>query len=115
VPTKVRAGLAHVVLLSDRGPVRFTGTSDDLVPQPQSSSVTALPAPGSSAPPRTVTRLAIDGGGGRARHEPRAVPRPASRLGYSPHVVLNNEQEYERYYYDACCQHYLVGMARHRG
>jgi trehalose 6-phosphate synthase len=102
VPTKARAGLAHVVLLSDRGPVRFTGTSDDLVPQPQSSSVTALlhRIVGTAAYPVTWLSPSTAAADGHAMSR-GLFHDLASRLGYSPHVVLINEQEYERYYYDA--------------
>lgn len=92
----------HVVLLSDRGPVRFTSCSSQLVPERQSSSVTALlhgvagviasavtwVAPSTSAADAQAMRLGLF-------HD------LAPGLGYLPDAVFVHEQEYERYYYDA--------------
>lgn len=92
----------HVVLLSDRGPVRFTSCSSQLVPERQSSSVTALlhgvagviappviwVAPSTSAADAQAMRLGLFRG-------------LAPRLGYLPDVVPVHEQEYARYYDDA--------------
>jgi trehalose 6-phosphate synthase len=92
----------HVVLLSDRGPVRFTRGLNQLIPERQSSSVTALlhgvigvtgfpvtwVAPSTSAADAQAMRLGL-------------FRDLAPGLGYLPDVVVVHEQEYERYYYDA--------------
>jgi trehalose 6-phosphate synthase len=101
-PGDLQVGPAHVVLLSDRGPVRFTGNSHDLVPQPQSGSVTALLHRIASAAKYPVTWLSPSTSAADGHAMRRGLFHDlASRFGYSPQVVLIDEQEYERYYYDA--------------
>ena len=92
----------HVVLLSDRGPVRFTSRSGQLVLERQSSSVTALLHGVAGVIASPVTWVTPSTSAADAKAMRLGLFRDlTSRLGYSPDVVLIHEQEYERYYYDA--------------
>ncbi len=89
----------HVVLLSDRGPVRFTS---QLVPERQSSSVTALLHGVAGATTSPVTWVAPSTSADDTQAMRLGLFRDlAPRLGYLPDVVFVHEQDYERYYYDA--------------
>jgi trehalose 6-phosphate synthase len=92
----------QVVLLSDRGPVRFTSAGDGVVPERQSGSVTVLldgiaatasyPVVWLSPSTSTADDLAMRSG---------LFDRLSARLGYSAQVVLVDEQDYRGYYFDA--------------
>jgi trehalose 6-phosphate synthase len=94
--------LEHVVLLSDRGPVRFISGSSQLVPERQSSSVTALLHGVASVIASPVTWVTPSTSAADAQAMRLGLFRDlAPCLGYSPDVVPVHEQEYERYYDDA--------------
>src|SRR5690349_21154566 len=78
--------LEHVVLLSDRGPIRF---SDDLVPQRQSSSVTALLDKTAHLASFPVTWVSPSTARADARARRLGLFRGLSEeLAYQPDVVL---------------------------
>ncbi|MGH3868160.1 MAG: trehalose-6-phosphate synthase [Pseudonocardiaceae bacterium] len=92
----------HVVLLSDRGPVRFASGPSQLVPERQSSSVTALLHGVASAIAFPVTWVAPSTSAADEQAIQLGLFRDlAPRLGYSPDVVIVHEWEYARYYDDA--------------
>lgn len=92
----------HVVLLSDRGPVRFASGPSQLVPERQSSSVTALLHRVASAIAFPVTWVAPSTSATDAQALRLGLFRDlAPSLGYAPDVVVVHEQEYARYYDDA--------------
>ncbi|MGB3438281.1 MAG: trehalose-6-phosphate synthase [Actinophytocola sp.] len=91
----------HVVLVSDRGPVRFAGQIEDPVPEFCSGSVTALLHRVAGAAGYPVAWLAPS----TSATDGHAMRRGlfgdlAGQLGYSPQVVLIDKQEYDRYYLD---------------
>jgi trehalose 6-phosphate synthase len=89
---------AHVVLLSDRGPIRF---SEDLIPQRQSSSVTALLDKTAQAASFPVTWITPSTAEADAQARRLGLFRGLSKdLGYEPDVVLVSRQDYRRYYDD---------------
>ncbi|MBV8995116.1 MAG: trehalose-6-phosphate synthase [Pseudonocardiales bacterium] len=91
-----------MVILSDRGPVRFTNQSSQLVPERQSSSVTALLHGIAGMLTSPVTWVTTSTSTADAQAMRRGLFRDlAARFGYSPEVVLIHEQEYKRYYDDA--------------
>src|SRR3954453_868356 len=78
--------LEHVVLLSDRGPIRF---SDDLVPQRQSSSVTALLDKTAHLASFPVTWVSPSTARADARARRLGLFRGLSeKMAYQPDVVL---------------------------
>jgi len=92
----------QVVLLSDRGPVRFTSVGDRLVAQTQSGSVTALLDGIATAARYPVTWLSpsTSAADGLAMRQ-GLFDGQTARLGYSAQVVLVDEQDFQRYYFDA--------------
>lgn len=92
----------HVVLLSDRGPVRFVSQSGRLVPKQQSSSVTALLHGVAAAMASPVTWVTPSTSAADVQAMRLGLFRElATHRGYSLDAVSVREQEYERYYYDA--------------
>lgn len=90
--------LEHVVLLSDRGPIRF---SDDLVPQRQSSSVTTLLDKTARLAEFPATWITPSTAPGDARASRLGLFRGLSEgMGYQPDVVVVDSQDYRRYYDD---------------
>jgi trehalose 6-phosphate synthase len=99
--TKAGARGAHVVLLSDRGPVRFTGNVANIAPQLQSSSVTALLHSLATRATHSITWLTPSTSTADENAMRLGLFRELdAQLGYSPRVVLVDELEYDRYYYD---------------
>ncbi|HEX8159369.1 MAG TPA: trehalose-6-phosphate synthase, partial [Solirubrobacteraceae bacterium] len=93
---------SHLVLVSDRGPVRFTRRSSQFVCERQSSSVTALLDRLAGASPAQVTWVSPSNSAADAQAMQAGLfAKLGHKLGYTPDVVLVGKRDHEQYYYDA--------------
>lgn len=95
-------GSEQVVLVSDRGPVRFAGTpAAGLRPTPRNGSVTVLLDRIARSLPGPVTWVAPSAADEDARAARLGLlDRLAVQLGYRYDVVPVSPDDYDRYYYD---------------
>jgi trehalose 6-phosphate synthase len=89
------------IVLSDRGPVRFTDEAGMLVPRTQSGSVTALLGRLAAAANYPITWFSPSTSPADELATRRGLFDALDHcLGYSPRVVTFQESLYDKYYYD---------------
>jgi trehalose 6-phosphate synthase len=91
----------HVVLVSDRGPVRFAKRVDGLVAERRNSSVTALLDGIATSSSRTATWVAPSDAAADATAVAEGMfDRLAVDLGYRYSIAAVSQQDYAGYYFD---------------